>query len=139
MDNRLSILLFTAIIGYVIFCLIKYRKIASPQSSKCSNNYCGLIVIGMLLGLMVGFFSSPILTQVIFTDNFLKTHSNPDIGLFGYYISITFALTVLGGILPVIMNGYFAKNTYKTNNRHDNAAKGTGKSKSSATNSDCRR
>ena len=65
-------------VGYAIFCSVKCRQVLSSEDNKVSNKYFGMVVVGLLFGLVLGFFASPTLTEIIFTKNFLKTHSNPD-------------------------------------------------------------
>ena len=115
MDNRLSVLMFIAMIGYVIFCSVKCRQVSSSEDNKNSNKYFGIVVVGMLLGFVLGIFSSPTLTKIIFTENFIKIHSNPDVGLFSFYILITLALMVVLAIVPIIVYGFFTKSDQKTN------------------------
>ena len=47
MDNRLSILMFIAMIGYVVFCVIKSRQLAKIENIKSSNTYFGIVVVGL--------------------------------------------------------------------------------------------
>lgn len=106
MDNKLSIIMFIAMIGYAIFCAVKCRQLASAENNKNNNKYFGMVVVGLFVGLAVGFLTSPILTEILFTKNYLKTHSNSDLGLFGFYALITFALMVIMAIFPMIITTY---------------------------------
>ena len=96
--------MFLAMIGYLFFCLCKYRKIDKRTDQKQRHHF-EFAIIGMFIGFVIGCIASPKILRVIFSENFLKAHVNPDLGMAAYYILVTFILTIIFSMItPLIYN-----------------------------------
>lgn len=108
MNNYLSILMLAALLACTVFYSVKSWKYKS-ENEKEGSDFTISLFIGMVLGIFVGIFTSNPLTHIIFTEQFIETYSNPDIGEASFYIIITFILTVLFGLLACIIKSKLSK------------------------------
>lgn len=108
MYNMLSLFMLTAMLVYVLFILYKRNK-ANEISKGVKTKHFESALLGLVIGLLIGIFGSSAITEFIFTENYLDTHSNPDVGLFGYYFLTTFFLMVICSILSTIIYNVYHK------------------------------
>ena len=98
--------MFLVMLSYVVFCSYKSRQITPEDDPNNSKKYFLFAILGIFFGLLFGVFFSPVLTQLLFTDAFIKGYSNPDIGIFSFYILITLASMVSWSLISVVIYGY---------------------------------
>ena len=105
MDNRVAIMMFIAMLVYLVFCLLKTRKFYSCHSEQNSRNEAafGAVMAGMLSGFLAGVFFSPSITRLVLSKDFIRKYSNPDIGEASFHIIATFILTVSFGIISLLI------------------------------------
>ncbi len=95
--------MLTAMIGYLMFVVIKSNRYYKKLKRSRRTKHFEFVLLGMLIGFLVGVFGSSLIVDLIFTDNFLKVHQSPDVGLFGFYYLATLILMVIFSILSVII------------------------------------
>ena len=110
MNNTLSLIMLAAIIGYLFFVVIRSHKYYMSLNRNQPTKHFEFGLLGLFLGLFVGIFGSSVIVDLIFTDQFLKAHQNPDVGLYGFYFLTTLILMVTFSIFSVIVYDIFIKN-----------------------------